>query len=181
MAATKSMTREWKTRGKAESRKKKVEIAKRKIACYEYQSTPSATLRVKAFVSLRHSFGNINAPSSQGLCKRVQSKFTCCCKRAQPRLAKSSAKLRYRFAVPLRSGTIILLIQNPNKTHNTATHTQRWTAILLCFPFSVFRFPFSVFPFPLSAFCFLLSAFYKKSAPMQKHRSTFFIERLLIT
>ena len=40
-----------------------------------------------------HSFGNINVPSSQGLCKRVQSKFICFCKRAQPRLAKSNATL----------------------------------------------------------------------------------------
>ena len=105
VAATKSMTREWNTRGKAESRKKKVEIAKSRAVVL---STPSASLFI-AFVSLRHSFGNINVPSSQGLCKRVQSKFTCCCKRAQPRLAKSSAKLRYRFAVPLRRGTTIFI------------------------------------------------------------------------
>ncbi len=46
-----------------------------------------------------HSFGNINVPSSQGLCKGVQSKFICFCKRAQPRLAKSNATLisRCRF------------------------------------------------------------------------------------
>jgi len=37
--------------GKAESRKKKAEIAKRKIACYEYLSTPSE----KAF-ALKPSF-----------------------------------------------------------------------------------------------------------------------------
>ena len=40
-----------------------------------------------------HSFGNINVPLSQGLCKRVQSKFICFYKRAQPRLAKSNATL----------------------------------------------------------------------------------------
>jgi|GEM_PF-2312425 len=39
------------TRGKAESRKKKVEIAKSKIACYKYLSTPSE----KAFAFSRPS------------------------------------------------------------------------------------------------------------------------------
>ena len=56
------------TSGKAESRKKKAEIAKRIIACYEYLSTPSALV------------------------------------------------IRLML-VPLRRGTTILLIQNPNKTH----------------------------------------------------------------
>ena len=43
---------------------------------------PPKIVPIIAFVSLRHSFGNINVPSSQ-------------------------AKLRYRFAVPLRRGTAI--------------------------------------------------------------------------
>ena len=44
------------TSGKAESRKKKAEIAKRIIACYEYLSTPSATLSVARPSSKRDSY-----------------------------------------------------------------------------------------------------------------------------
>ena len=44
------------TRGKAESRKKKAEIAKSKIARYEYQSTPSATRSVARLSSKRDNY-----------------------------------------------------------------------------------------------------------------------------
>ncbi len=53
VAARKSLTREWKTRGKAESRKKKVEIAKSRTAVL---STPSATLSVARPSSKRDNY-----------------------------------------------------------------------------------------------------------------------------
>ena len=67
-------------------------------------------------LGLRTPLPMANFPSSQGLCQRVQCKFTCICKRAPPKLAESSALLRYRNALlhKRESFLVILLILLPS-------------------------------------------------------------------
>ena len=134
MAATKSMTREWKTRGKAKSRNSK-------IACYEYPSTPSATLRVARPSSKRDSYIVLHS-TPPNICKilprrrgsgsdkvddegvektRVQrteyklQRIIAC----YEYLSTPSALVIRLMSAPPQRGTAILLIQNPHKTQTS--------------------------------------------------------------
>jgi len=130
-------------RGKAESRKKKAEIAKRIIACGCF---------VNSLRNLVYSLRFTPALLWEHKCSVVASKATV------PLCRPSSKRDNYFYLY---------------KTHTTAIHTQRGTAILLCVPLSAFYFL-------LSTFCFLLSAFNKQSHDAFASW-LFLLKRLLIT